>query len=94
VYAQKYLDHKLPQGVDFEKLSENEKRRIEFCQTIIGANLKMQLDDKTEENKVIYAPDNFEFQQKLQNDVDLGLENNNNIIMDENLIVKENVVAQ
>jgi hypothetical protein len=54
----------------------------------------MQLDDKTEENKVIYAPDNFEFQQKLQNDVDLGLENNNNIIMDENLIVKENVVAQ
>ncbi len=94
VYAQKYLDHKLPQGVDFEKLSENEKRRIEFCQTIIGADLKMQLDDKTEENKIIYAPDNVEFQKKLQNDVDLGLENNNNIIIDENIIEKENVVAQ
>ena len=94
IYAQKYIDHKLPEGVNFDKLSENEKRRIEFCQTIIGTSLKIQFDSQTEEKNVVYAPDNQVFQQKLKVDVDLGLENNNNIIIDENELEKEKVITQ
>lgn len=94
VYAQKYVDHKLPQGANFDKLSENEKRRVEFCHTLIGATLQMELNQKMEESKIKLAPDNAIFQENLKKDVDLDLENNNNIIEAENEIAKENIVTQ
>lgn len=94
VYAQKYVDHKLPQGANFDKLSENEKRRVEFCHTLIGATLQMELTQKMENSKIKLAPDNAEFQIKVKKDVDLDLENNNNIIEAENEIAKENIVTQ
>lgn len=93
LYAQKYVDHKLPQGANFEKLSENEKRRVEFCHTIMGATLQTELNQKMEESKIKLAPDNDLFQQNLKNDVDLDVENNNNIEI-ENEIVNENVKTQ
>ena len=94
VYAQKYVDHKLPEGANFEKLSENEKRRIEFCHTIIGATLQMELNQKMEDSKIKLAPDNAEFQQNVKKDVDLGLSQNNNDIEVDNSIVKENIITQ
>ena len=93
-YAQKYVDHKLPQGANFEKLSENEKRRVEFCHTILGASLQMELNQKMEDEKIKLAPDNAQFQEGLKKDVDLDLENNNNIIAEENVIENENVKTQ
>ena len=93
-YAQKYLDHKLPEGASFDKLSENEKRRVEFCHTIIGASLQMELNKQMEESKIKLAPDNQAFQEQVKSDVDLGLENNNNNIEIEQEIVKENIMTQ
>lgn len=34
-YAEKYLAHKLPEGVDENNLKPNEKRRVQFCRSII-----------------------------------------------------------
>lgn len=34
-FAQKYLDHKLPEGANENNLKPNEKRRVEFCRSII-----------------------------------------------------------
>ena len=93
VYAQKYIDHKLPQGASFEKLSKNEQRRVEFCYTLIGACTQMELNQKMEDSNIKLAPDNDKFQENLKNDVDLGVENNN-IVVEENEIVKENVITQ
>ena len=93
VYAQKYLDHKLPAGANFEKLSDNEKRRVEFCHTIIGATIQMELNQKMEDSKIKLAPDNEQFQQNLKSEVDLGISNNNNIEVD-NEIVKEDILTQ
>ncbi len=92
VYAQKYIDHKLPVGADFNKLKENEKRRIEFCHTIIGAINKMKMDKQMEENKVVLAPDNNVFQDNLKKALDANPENNN-IIQDEE-IANENIIEQ
>ena len=89
VYAAKYLEHKLPEGANFDRLSENEKRRVELCQTIIGTASMLQIED----NKANLAPDNLEFQNNLQKDVDLGMENNN-IILNENEIEPEIAVQQ
>ena len=93
VYDQKYLDYKLPAGANFDKLSENEQRRVEFCQTIIGTTLQMEINQKMEESNIKLAPDNEQFQQSLKSDVDLGLSNNNNIEVD-NEIAKENLITQ
>ena len=84
----------MPQGANFDKLSENEKRRVEFCHTIIGATLQMELNQKMEDEKIKLAPDNAQFQEGLKKDVDLDLENNNNIIAEENVIENENVKTQ
>ena len=94
VYAQKYVDHKLPQGTNFEKLSENEQRRVEFCHTLIGASLQMELNQKMVDLKIKLAPDNSKFQENLKEDVDLDVENNNNIEVQVNEIVNENIKAQ
>ena len=75
--AIKYLEHKLPVGVDFNSLSNNEKRRVEFCQTIIKACDEIENEKKIDnENVSVIAKDNPEFQNKLKNDVDLDLDNN------------------
>ena len=94
VYAEKYLIHKLPAGTNFDRLSENEKRRIELCQTVIGTANKLDMEKEVKDEKIILADDNLEFQNQLQKDVDLGLENNNNIIYSDMELDKNIEVAQ
>ena len=93
VYAQKYVDHKLPQGANFNKLSENEKRRVEFCHTIIGATLQMELNQKMVDSNMKIAPDNEQFQQKLKTDVDSGIEIENNIEVSNEIVNENNIIA-
>ena len=37
IYAQKYLEHKLPEGKTYNDLKLNEKKRVNFCNAIIRA---------------------------------------------------------
>ena len=76
-FAQKYIDHKLPEGTKFEDLKPNEKRRVEFCRSIITAvnemeepeiNLENQNDNNIIENNNII--DENDFHKKLNNDID------------------------
>jgi hypothetical protein len=53
----------------------------------------MELNQKMEESNIKLAPDNEQFQQKLKSEVDLGLSDNNNIEVD-NEIAKENIITQ
>ena len=70
-YAIKYLEHKLPLGTDRNSLSSNEKRRVEFCETIIKAADEIEKEkNKENENNIDIAIDNKEFQDKVKNDVD------------------------
>lgn len=93
VYAQKYIDHKLPINGDFEKLSENEKRRVEFCQTVIGAASKLEfMKNNPDANNSIYAKDNEEFQEDLKDLTADDIEKQHQIIQNENEIVNENVI--
>lgn len=87
-FAEKYVEHKLPLGADYNRLSANEKRRIDFCQSIIRTCA--EIGGINEENKNVLSEDNQLFQNQLKKDVDLGLENNNNIIIEDNVI--ENVI--
>ena len=93
VYAQKYVDHKLPEGANFDKLSENEKRRVEFCHTIIGATLQMELNQKMVDSNIKIAPDNEQFQQKLKTDVDSGVEIENNIEVSNEIVNENSIIA-
>ena len=79
-YAMKYLEHKLPEGVDINTLNSNERRRVEFAQTIVKT---CEAIEKTsaEYSKNFIAKDNFEFQNKLQKDLDMEM-NNDNLIID------------
>ena len=45
-YAQKYLAHKLPDENNFNKLKENEKRRVEFCKAVIKTCDELELRNK------------------------------------------------
>ena len=87
-YAIKYLEHKLPLGTDRNSLSSNEKRRVEFCETIIKAADEIEKEkNKENENNIAIAIDNKEFQDKVKNDVDLeldyNLDMNNNEVQNE-----------
>ena len=93
VYAQKYVDHKLPEDGNFNKLSENEKRRVEFCHTLIGAVTQMNLNQKMEESKIKLAADNDVFQENVKKDTNLDEEIDVSID-DNNEIVNENAITQ
>ena len=85
-FAQKYLEHKLPLGADENSLSENEKRRVEFCRLVLRTGQEMEVEEQ-KDNNVYLAKDNLTFQNQLKKDADLGLDNdlinNNNIIVNE-----------
>ena len=92
LYAQKYVDHKLPEGANFDKLSENEKRRVEFCHTIIGAIAQMEFSKKMEDSKIKLAPDIEQFQQKVKMDVDDPVAEN--IVENVDEVANENIMTQ
>ena len=80
--AQKYLEHKLPAGVNEAKISETGRRRIEFCRTILKS--LDALDDRFKEVSVnqpaadIQGPSlnignniqNQDFQDEIKEDLD------------------------
>lgn len=93
-FAEKYIAHKLPLGKTFDDLKPNEKRRVEFCQSIIATANKLE-EDKIKDNDTSYiAPDNPQFQGKVKKDSDLGLETSNQIVPDSNELVNENIIEQ
>ena len=55
-FAQKYINHKLPEGVDENNLKPNEKRRVDFCKSIIKTCNEMDNHNKRiEAQKVLEA---------------------------------------
>ena len=84
LYANKYLEHKLPKGVNIESLSLNEKRRVEFCFTIIKTCDEIEKDKVLEENLPnVISKDNQLFQNKIQKDLELDMDNDDLIIDNE-----------
>lgn len=63
-YAEKYLEHKLPEGANENNLKENEKRRVEFCRSIIKTCNELERHNKTlDENKKIEEKHNKEIKE-------------------------------
>lgn len=84
MYAQKYLDYKLPEGVNEANLNSTEKRRIEFCRSVIATCNEIDKEQEVENinNNIIQNNiENNEFQNQLNND--LNIQNN---MIDENII--------
>lgn len=94
ICAIKYIEHKLPEGVKFEDLSENEKRRVEFSRTIINTaniieNVKYDFEEENE-NDMSISSDNSEFQEQVNKDLNANnqiqvneIDNQNNVIENE-----------
>ena len=76
-FAQKYVDHKLPEGVNEDNLKPNEKRRVDFCRSIIKTCNEME-----ENNKQIEANKEIEAQRKQKEKEDTRLNNRLNIYKD------------
>jgi hypothetical protein len=96
-FAEKYVDHKLPLGAKFEDLKPIEKKRVEFCLSIIETCKAMDREE-LEANKDIVKDNNIiddkEFKNKLENDVNyLNKSNVNENVIDttnkNNIIDKE-----
>lgn len=85
-FAQKYIEHKLPEGVSFENLKPNEKRRVEFCRSIIAAVDEIEKTNPDLENQNNNAIDNNiiddNFHEELNKDVNINKENINENIID------------
>ena len=101
LYAIKYLEHKLPEGVNENNLSATGKRRIEFCRSFLKT--LDALPPRFDEPKLIndevqkQAPHNEENvikvevakdNEKFQKDLDDNIETNN-IKNDNNIIQKD-----
>lgn len=94
-FAQRYIERKLPEGVKFENLKPNEKRRVEFCLTVIAAvdeiekqnpNLEHQNNNIINNNII---DDNFH--KELNKDVENIKANINEEIIDTSIkVVEEN----
>ena len=100
LYAIKYLEHKLPEGVNENNLSATGKRRIEFCRSFLKT--LDALPPRFDEPKLIndevqkQAPHNEENvikvevakdNEKFQKDLDDNIETNN--IKNDNIIQKD-----
>jgi len=60
-YAEKYLEHKLPEGVLEENLKENEKRRVQFCRSFIKTCNELERHNSEKiENENVNIHDNYE----------------------------------
>ena len=63
-YAEKYLEHKLPAGANENNLKINEKRRVEFCRSIIKTcNELDRHNNELEENKMLEKKHNKEINE-------------------------------
>ena len=94
LYAQKYLDYKLPPGTNEENLSETSKRRVEFARSVLAAIDEVEvakLGPKEDDNLIIDNNNNdiiqdktkiIEFQDKIKADTK------------ENLIIEENNIIE
>lgn len=96
-FAEKYVDHKLPLGANFEDLKPIEKKRVEFCFSIIETCKAMDREE-LEANKDIVKDNNIiddkDFKDKLEKDVNyLNKSNVNENVIDtsnkNNIIDKE-----
>jgi hypothetical protein len=96
-FAEKYVDHKLPLGAKFEDLKPIEKKRVEFCLSIIETCKAMDREE-LEANKDIVKDNNIiddkDFKDKLEKDVNyLNKSNVNENVIDtsnkNNIIDKE-----
>ena len=95
-FAQRYIERKLPEGTKFENLKPNEKRRVEFCLTVIAAvdeiekenpNLEHQNSNNIINNNII----DDDFLNKVNKDVENINSNINEEIIDTSIkVVEEN----
>lgn len=90
-FAQRYIEHKLPEGVEFENLKPNEKRRVEFCRTIILAVNEMEKSNPNIEHQNNNIIDNNIVDDNFHNELnkDVSKENINENIID----VTSNVIS-
>ena len=82
-FANKYIEHKLPEGRSFDDLKPNEKRRVEFSLSVIEACNRLEnnnLNNEIQNNNIIVDE---HFQNQLGNDVNLVKQNEN--IIDNNI---------
>lgn len=79
-----YKNYKMPEGVRYEDLKDIEKRRIDFCNTIIKAyedehKPQVQIEDNNIIDNTKNFVDNNSFQKQLENDIENKAEKSNNI---------------
>ena len=95
ISAIKYLEHKLPEGVNEDALSANEKRRIQFCRSIISTCDAIENQDNVINNQDLNNNNNIINNDNFQNQInkDIDLENNNNMdaIDNSNNIIENNL---
>ena len=95
ISAIKYLEHKLPEGVNEDTLSANEKRRIQFCRSIISTCDAIENQDNVINNQDLNNDNNIINNDNFQNQInkDIDLENNNNMddIDNSNNIIENNL---
>ena len=89
MYAQKYLAYKLPEGADESRLNSTEKRRVEFCRSVLDACRDMERENQALDNEQSIISnniiiDNKEFQKQLNNDSSNEIFTNNNNIDQQN----------
>lgn len=89
--AKAYREYKLPEGRNFNQLNSTEKRRIEFCDSVINAYEAQQREAQAE-NQLPQAENN-PIQADFQNQLHQDLEPNNNV-QHNNVEIQGNPVAE
>ena len=91
--AERYLAHKLPQGMDIANVGQTGQKRIEFCNSIIQTYNDINGIENPENNNQIVNNNiiDEEFQNQLENDVNnLNKENvNENIISTSSNVIED-----
>ena len=94
ICAERYLAHKLPQGMDIANVGQTGQKRIEFCNSIIQTYNDINGIENPENNNQIVNNNiiDEEFQNQLEHDVnDLNKENvNENIISTSSNVIEDN----
>ena len=92
-FATKYVNYKLPQGVNEENLDNLSKKKVEFCKSLIETCDRIERVENAPVKEVVLASDNIEFQKQVAKDTDINLNMDNiNIENNENAIENENVM--
>lgn len=93
IFASKYLEHKVPEGTDESRFSANEKRRIEFCRSVLATCDEIDRQKALEAQNEIIQDNNIinndEFQNQIKNEI--NMENvKDDIAIDNNPVNLEN----